>query len=339
MPVMSDDDHAQWQAIQAWKADRLAPHRAGSWWARAAGQVVGTTGDALARVPGAARAGWAVVDGVARLVDLAAGTAAASVRTGAVVEAYRERGHEVGELADVRSLPLADIRAATPRLGVRYAATGAVQSVASTLLVSGETAATVAGAAGTAGLVVVPGIGAVLATLALDAAVGVLMGDRAVAQVAAYHGYDVDDPGERLFALGVLALGLAEDSRRVVAYRELTGIASGLARRQAWALTADQAGAVARAVSTALAVRLTQERFAQLVPVLGTILAVERNVRGAARVVDDAEHLYAERLLRERYDLPLDDLELDGSGPDDDRDGSGGIAAAVEQELSVGAGR
>jgi hypothetical protein len=68
------------------------------------------------------------------------------------------------------------------------------------------------------------------------------------------------------------------------------------------------------------------------VPVLGTVVGVQRAVRGAAQVVDDAEHLYAERLLRERYDLPLDDDGPDGAGG---RDEPGEIAAAVEQELAA----
>lgn len=328
MPVMTADDRAAWQAIQEWKADRLGAREAG-WWTRTTGRLATTTGDAVARVPGATRAGRAVIDGLAQLIDLGAGTAAASVRTGAVLEGYRAAGHDVDELSDVRALPLADIRAVAPPLGRRYAVGAAVQSAASSLLISGETAATVAGAASTAGAVVVPGIGVVLVTMALDAAVGVLVGDRAVAHVAAYHGYDVADPGERLFALGVLSLGLAEDSRRAAAYRELTGVARGLVRRQAWALTADQAGAVVRAVSTSLALRLTQDRLAELVPVLGTALAVQRTVRGATRVVDDAEHLYAERLLRERYDLPLDD-----AGPGE----QGEIAAALDEELVAASG-
>ena len=328
MSVMTAADHAHWQAIQEWKAERFAPARTASWWSRTAGQVVATTGSALGHVPGAARAGRAVIDGLAQLLDLGVGTVAASVRTDPVVAAHRARGHAVDEVADVRRLLLADVRAVTPRLGLRYAVGSGAQSVVSTLLVSGETAVTVAGAAGTGGIVVVPGIGVVLATMVLDSAVGVLVADRAVARVAAYHGYDVADPGERLFALGVLTLGLADDSRRAVAYRELTGVARGLARRQAWALSADHAATVARTVSTSLALRLTQDRLVELVPVLGTVLTVRRTVRGATRVVDDAEHLYAERLLRERYDLPLDDADPGEQGE---------IAAAVDHELVTAA--
>jgi hypothetical protein len=46
--------------------------------------------------------------------------------------------------------------------------------------------------------------------MAGDAVAVVLMGtNRAVAHVAAYYGYDVDKPDERLFALAVLGMGTA----------------------------------------------------------------------------------------------------------------------------------
>lgn len=327
MPVMSTADRARWEAVQRWKADRLAPPvESGSWWRRGPGLVVGAVGNALGQVPGATGVGRVVVGGLERLIDLAAGTAAASVRTGPVLGSYRARGLPVGDLAQVRELPLTDIRAVMPNLGVSYAVGGAVQSAGSSVLTSSGTVLTVAGAVGTAGLAAAPGVGALLAAIALDAACSVLVSTRAVAHVAAYHGYDVADPQERLFALGVLSLGLAEDTRRAAAYRELTGIARGLARQEAWRLTTAQAGAVVRVVSTSLALRLTQERFAQLVPVLGTVVGVRRSVRHLLQVVGDAEHLYAERLLRERYDLPLDGV------PPGER---GEIAQALDDELAA----
>jgi len=80
-----------------------------------------------------------------------------------------------------------------------------------------------------------------------------------------------------------------------------------------------------RVVSTSLVLRLTQDRLAQVVPVLGTVVGVQRSIRSSRQVVDDAEHLYAERLLRERYAVPLDDARPDERGE---------IAAAVEDELA-----
>ncbi|MEJ2870645.1 EcsC family protein [Actinomycetospora sp. OC33-EN08] len=318
MALMSSADRDEWRALREWRAHRLAePAEAPGWWARTAGRVAGDVRTVVEYVPGAVEAGRLAVSGLGRLIDAGTGTAAASVRTGPIVAAHRERGHPVAELSDLRDLPLADLRAVTPDLGVPYAIGGAVQGAGSSLVTSSGTVL----AAGTGGVAAAPGLGAVLAVLGVDAALGVLVSTRAVAHVAAYHGYDVADPDERLFALGVLSLGLAEDSRRAAAYRELAGVARGLARRQAVRLTSERVGAVVRTVSTSLALRLTQERFAQVVPLLGTALVIRRTVRSLRQVVDDAEHLYAERLLRERYDVPFEE-----PGPDDE---PGEIAAAL----------
>jgi len=62
---MSPGDRAHRQALQDWKAERLAPPAAtASWWGRANDWVTGTAdlaGHALAQVPGAARVGRAPI--------------------------------------------------------------------------------------------------------------------------------------------------------------------------------------------------------------------------------------------------------------------------------------
>lgn len=307
MPVMSPDDHARWQAVQEWKAERLAPEvSTTSWWERVSGVATSTAAGTLGRLPGATRIGDAALAGLEALIDLGAGTAAATVRTDGIVEAVRRHGHAVADLDDVRALPLADLDAATPRLDVPYAVGGAAATVGTGLLTSAAAAVTVSAGAATSGVAVAPGLGAVALALALDATVGVLVSQRAVAHVAAYHGYDVTDPQERLFALGVLSLGLAQDSRRAAAYQELDGIARSAARQQAWRqLSSAEITAVVRTVTARLATQVTQQRIAEVVPVLGTVLAVRRTARTLTQLVDDAQHLYTERLLRERYDLPL----------------------------------
>ena len=191
MVTMTAADGAQWQAIARWKAERFAPQGGvTSWWGRATGQVIGTAGDVLGAVPGVAGLGRVVVGGLGRLIDVGAGTAAASVRTGPVIERYRACGCPVDELDDVRELPLDDVRAVIPRLGGPYAVAGGIQAVGSSLLASSGTVLTVAGGVGTAGVAVAPGVGAVLMTMALDAALGVLVSTRAIAQP------DADERGE-----------------------------------------------------------------------------------------------------------------------------------------------
>ena len=143
--------------------------------------------------------------------------------------------------------------------------------------------------------------------MAADAAATIVASNRAVAHVAAYYGYDIDDPGERVFALGALSMGLAEDAGKLAAYRELNKIVQALARRQTWKqLSSNQVTRVVQAVYASLGMRLTQRKLAQAVPVVGIVIGAGLNARALARVVDDAEHLYLERFLRERYGLPVE---------------------------------
>lgn len=151
--------------------------------------------------------------------------------------------------------------------------------------------------------------------MAADAAASIVTSNRAVAHVAAYYGFDVDDPAERVFALGVLSMGLAEDAGKLVAYRELNKIVQALARKQTWKqLSSNQVTQVVRAVYATLGMRLTQRKLAQAVPVIGVVVGAGLNARALARVVDDAEHLYLERFLREKYDIPVDTVEAEPGG-------------------------
>ena len=53
--------------------------------------------------------------------------------------------------------------------------------------------------------------------------------NRAVAHMAAYYGYDLDHPDERLFALAVLSMGTAAETGKAAAYIELNKLVQMLA--------------------------------------------------------------------------------------------------------------
>ena len=215
----------------------------------------------------------------------------------------------------MRKLEVGDIHTVKPRLDLAYITGSALQGAGTGLLASGGTMIAAGGAVGTGGVAAAPGVGAVVSAMAADAAAGIVTSNRAVGHVAAYYGYDIDDPAERVFALGVLSMGLAEDASKLVAYRELNKIVQALARKQTWKqLSSNQVTQVVRAVYGALGMRLTQRKLAQAVPVIGIVVGAGLNARALARVVDDAEHLYLERFLREKYGIPVevDDEELQG---------------------------
>lgn len=127
---------------------------------------------------------------------------------------------------------------------------------------------------------------------------------RAVAHTAAYYGYDVDLPEERLFALSVLSMGTAAGAGKAAAYLEINKLVQALARRATWKeLNKSVVAAVVQQVYTRLGLRLTQQKLGQAVPVIGVVLGAGLNARVMTSVIDDADHVYRERFLREKYAL------------------------------------
>lgn len=341
---MTPEDERHWEDIHAWKTKRfhrpardVIPSR---WRERASAASAAARRKAAAaahKVPHADEFGDMLVRAIQGLTEAGARASSASVRTEAVLEAFRKKGHSIDRLEDIRKLNLDDIRDVKPRLDLAYIAASAVQGAGTGLLASGGTILAAGGAVGTGGVAAAPGISAVLGAIAADTAAGILASNRAVAHVAAYYGYDLDEPAERVFALGVLSVGLADDATKFVAYRELNNIVQALARRQTWKqLNQHQVTRVVTAVYRALGMRLTQRKLAVAVPVVGVVLGAGLNARNLARVTDDAEHLYRERFLREKYGLPPADVDASGTAdPVDlvDAPETGGLVDIIDAEV------
>jgi len=253
----------------------------------------------LENLPGADRFELLLLDALRGLADLGTRAAHASVRREAILKAYRKRGHDVRTLHEIRRLHLSDVTSVKPRLDLAYIAASTVQGAGAGLAVSGGQLLAVGGARATTA----PGAGTVVTAMAADAAVVLVASHRAVAHIAAYYGYDVDEPQERLFALGVLGVGTAADARaKYAAYAELHRIVTALTRRQSWKhLNSNVITQVVAKVYAKLGLRLTLRKLAQAIPVAGIIIGAGLNARLLSRVVDDAEHLYRERFLHERY--------------------------------------
>lgn len=328
---MTTEDRRHWEAVERWKEKRFNAERrklipqalrekATDFGSRARERA----GDAAEKIPYAERVAQAVNDALEGLADAGARAGAASVRHEAVLKAYRKKGHEVEDLAAVRKLGLGTILAVKPRLDVGYIAASAAQGAGTGLLASGGTMLAAGATVGTGGVAAAPGVGAVVGAVAADAAATIVASNRAVGHVAAYYGHDVDEPAERLFALGVLNLGLAASAGKFAAYRELNGLVQALARRQAWTqLQRNQVARVVQAVFRSLGADLTKRKLGQAVPVVGVAVGAGLNAKALARVVDDAEHVYLERHLREKYGI------TPGAGPDVDS----GLVEIIDIEL------
>lgn len=242
---MSAGDARAWDAAERWRSR----HDDGpGWWGRIGSWVVA----GLRHVPGAGVVdqvvGTAVVGVVGeplRDAGLALGWWSAG-RADRVLAVLAEAGHEVTALADLRGLDVEDLRAARGPLGrVHVAAAGLRGGL------GGAAAGAAAGASSAAA-----GVVAGVAALALDTVLTTATCARAVARVAAHYGYDCAEPGEREFALAVLAAGLTPAPPVVVTPLPAIGIGLGV-----W-LSARQVRDVLEAAEHLYTERFLREKYA-----------------------------------------------------------------------------
>lgn len=261
--VMSPGDLAHWRIVCEWTRHA----RSGSEPARRRTVSLLVTG--VRWLPGIS-----TLDGV--LSDLLGGLAGVGHRVGrvgldpaGVLAAYRAAGHDVADLADLRSLEVDQLLAVRPALARAYATASAVQGG-----VCGVVAAI--GALSCTGSGNLTGLAAALAAIGVDTVLTGAACARAVAHVAAYHGYDVARPDEAHIALAVLGVGIQEAAGRPAAYARLQAL-DPRTPRPAW--VGRPAAGAPPGIDAVLSARLL------------------------TRVVDAADHLYRERFLREKYGL------------------------------------
>lgn len=238
MPTeMTSYDERAWAGIVEWRQDRLTARTR-----RMLPPAVRERAVKLGRkaqekfeaLPGASAFESVFLESLGGLGDFGARTAMASVRNGAIIEAYRRRGHSVHDLDGIRKLDLQVIDRVKPRLGLAYAAGATVEGAAAGFAVSGGELLATAGGVFGVGAGAAPGAATVIGVMAVDAVAVLVATNRGVAHIAAYYGYDVDKPDERLFALAVLGMGTATEASKAAAYAEINKLVHMLARRATW---------------------------------------------------------------------------------------------------------
>src|SRR4051794_26047772 len=256
--------------------------------------------------------------------DVGAKFAAESLATGRITGAYRKAGHSsVENISDIADLRLRDIDKVKPRLGLRYIAAGVTSGAVAGFAVSGgELAALVGGAAGGAaggvagggvgaapgaGAGAAPGAGGVVGAMAADTAAVLWGSARATFHTAAYYGYDVHRPEERLRALSVLnyatAAGQAAKNR---AYIEAEKLAGMIVRNAAWKqLDQNLVTKIVRRIFEMLSIRLTKKSLAVAVPIVGVAVGAAINGRTLQAAEEGADFLYRQQFLCDKYDLPF----------------------------------
>lgn len=295
-----------WDRLQDLKGERLrarAVHVVPQKVRERAVKVQQQTLDFLQSVPGAEVLQLAVVkslDGANRVLGKA-GTSSVSRKR--LLRAYSKRGHEISELHELRQLPLRDIDAVKPKgMDLAYSAFSGVTGAASAAAVTGGQIAATAGSVFSAGAAAAPGAGVVAGAIATDAALTLSVLQRGLAHVAAYYGYDVRRPEERIFALAVMNAALVEGAGKGAVYAQLSRLTQDLARRRAWARLQEHAlTRITQAVYRKLGMNLTQRKLGAVVPVVGVVLGAGLNARLLDSALEEFDLLYRERFLVDRY--------------------------------------
>ncbi|SEF36315.1 EcsC protein family protein [Amycolatopsis pretoriensis] len=319
---MSPYERTAWQDIERWRDERLTVNERRLVPERVRNRLVEggqVAKGRLEQVPGAEQLTTIVHNSIDGLLTLVNKASEATLRRKAVVAAYAKRGHAVSELSDIHQLDLGDIDKAKPRLGLSYPAFSALEGAAAGLAVSGGELLTTAGGIVGAGAGAAPGAGTVAAAIAADAVLVLGAMTRAIAHTAAYYGYDTELPQERVFALGVLSFGMAQQTSKSVAYLQLNKLVNDLARKATWdQLNKNGVTQIVKAFYERSAVQLTKKKLGQAVPVVGIVIGAGLNARLLSKLTSDAEHLYRERFLREKYDLETVDVQGGDIDQDDD---------------------
>ena len=302
---MSPYDRQAWRHIQQWREPSSGRQLVPSSVKRVAASGRRQLGAGVKAVPGSTAALEAVEGAVSGLLGSVDRVAVATVHQKAIRARFTKAGHQVEQLSDIRALDLQDIDKIKPRVDLRYTLASMTEGAAAGAAMSGGFIVATGGAVAGAGAGAAPGIGILAGVTAADAVAVLAASSRVTAEIAAYYGYDVELPHERVYAAGVLGVGLASQTGKVAAYQELNKLVQALARRKTWeALNTNVMTAVIKSVYRQFGVTLTQKKLGQAVPIVGIAVGAGLNAATLRSAAEAAENLYRERFLREKYGMP-----------------------------------
>lgn len=198
---------------------------------------------------------------------------------------------------EFHSLDLKQLDRASPRTKGIYATMALAEGSASAVVVTGATVATTV-SGGTSAIVAV---GAVAA----DAASSIALLGRIVALAAAEYGYDVRDPEEEVFALGVISVGSAgSPAVKMAALASLSRLTQQMMRQATWKqLNKHGLVKVISIVFKALGLRLTHQKLGQAVPVAGILINGGMSAQMASQTYQRARDIYRLRFLSDKYGI------------------------------------
>lgn len=258
--------------------------------------VVAATGQRAQDLPGAESAQAVVSRALDGTLSLTFRPALRTATAESVLKVYARKGVDVSSMADVRQLSLEDRDQRQPRRTL-YAGVAAGEGAATAVAVTGSTVATTVTGGVTAGVAV----GAV----AVDAVASLALMGRAVGDVASRFGYDMREPGEELFAMGVLSLGMAGDvGAKTQALAALSRLTQRMMRQATWnELNKHLLVQALQKVYQRLGLRLTQRKLAQVVPIAGIGINAALTASLVDKTFERAQAVYRLRTLSEKYGI------------------------------------
>lgn len=217
-----------------------------------------------------------------------------------VVMSHHKRGHDVASLSDLRRLDLRQIDAVRGRGASWYYPAAAALSGAGAGLVFSGGELVIAASAGAA---VAPSGAAIAGAFAGDAAFVLGLASRSVGHVSLLHGYDPDEPAEKLFVMSVVNAGTAMSaSAKTAAMADISRLTQALVRGKAWAaLDKSLVAQVSKQFAKKFGVRLTKQGLGKVVPAVGIIVGGTLNWTTLEAIVDAADVAYRRRFLLEKY--------------------------------------
>ncbi|GAB5518463.1 MAG: hypothetical protein RhofKO_07140 [Rhodothermales bacterium] len=230
--------------------------------------------DLLRKVPGV---DWTIDNVVTGLLQLTNEIVQDSIWRDKIYQHFAEAGYpDIQGPGDAQQLTLEEIDPLMQGLFPKYKTLGAAEGAAT-------------GAAGMAGIV--PDvIGLVAISL------------RAAGEYAAYCGFDLDDPNERIYALQILDVISRGETAKQVTFSPLFRVTQAVAKRQA--LNALEHTAVTKLVkdlAKSIGIHVTKAKMAQVVPVAGAVVGGGFNLYYTSKVCDAAYFLYRQRFLEAKY--------------------------------------
>ena len=230
-------------------------------------------GDALMDVP---QFGDALKKATEQTISTLSNTANWTLNTQGVIESYQEEpdieGSSIKTLADIKHLPIAVVDKQVKLLKSKYVALTSAQGVTT----------------GVVGWVGIPAdvVGLITANL------------RAIGEYATYYGFDMNDKGEQLFAMSLLAVATSASAEARKAALDDTRAMIKDPETQAFnQINEEVMSRLLRQTATKVATNMVKTKAAQIIPAVGAVVAGGVNANYTANVCEAAYQCYRERFL------------------------------------------